>query len=65
MLVQRKFAGTPGTPDNMDELIDMGYRFISIGADVVGLSEYCKNLVTEFKKHFPGNKSIRGEGLNA
>ena len=49
----------------MDELIDMGYRFISIGADVVGLSEYCKNLVTEFKKHFPGNKSIRGEGLNA
>ena len=45
-----KFAGTPGTPDNLDELIDMGYRFIPMGADVVGLSEYCSSLVAEFQK---------------
>lgn len=45
-----KFAGTPGTPANLDELIDMGYRFISMGADVVGLSQYCSGLVAEFSK---------------
>lgn len=46
-----KFAGTPGTPDNLDELIGMGYRFISMGADVVGLSQYCKDVMNEFRKH--------------
>lgn len=49
-----KFAGTPGNPDNLDELIKMGYRFISMGADVVGLSEYCKGIVAEFQKRLGG-----------
>jgi len=39
-----KFAGAMGTPSNMPELIDMGYRFINIGADVLGLSNYCREL---------------------
>lgn len=43
-----KFAGTIGSPENLDELIDMGYRFINIGADVIGLNDYCKNLMMEF-----------------
>lgn len=43
-----KFAGTVGSPDNMTELIKMGYRFISIGADVVGLSQYFCHLVEAF-----------------
>ena len=36
-----KFAGTVGNPANRQDLIDMGYRFISMGADVVGLAIYC------------------------
>ena len=44
-----KFAGTVGSPGNLQELLDMGYRFISIGADVVGLSGYFKQIVSGFK----------------
>ena len=36
-----KYAGAVGGPGNRQELIDMGYTFISMGADVVGLSQYC------------------------
>jgi len=39
-----KFAGTVGTVDNLPELMDMGYRFINIGADVLGLVDYFKNI---------------------
>lgn len=35
-----KFAGTVGSVANMAELTAMGYSFISLGADVVGLSQY-------------------------
>ena len=45
-----KFAGTPGSPANIDGLIEMGYRFISMGADVVGLSQYCQGVAAEFRK---------------
>lgn len=49
-LAHGKFAGTMGDPDNIDELLDMGYRFINMGADVIGLNEYCRGLVAEFEK---------------
>ncbi len=39
-----KFAGTVGTIANRQELIDEGYTFISIGADVVGLGAYCAGI---------------------
>ncbi|MFA5865798.1 MAG: aldolase/citrate lyase family protein [Phycisphaerae bacterium] len=57
-----KFAGTVGSLANCKELIQMGYQFISIGADVLGLSQYCQNIVTEFGK-LPGHaaKSIYGQ----
>ena len=45
-----KFAGTVGGLDNIQELIRMGYQFLSIGADVVGLGEYFRRLVTGFKE---------------
>lgn len=45
-----KFAGTVASAGNMDELIGLGYRFLSMGADVVGLSQYCKGIVAEFAK---------------
>jgi len=44
-----KYAATTGSIDNLNELIDMGYKFISVGADVVGLSAYCRELVKGFK----------------
>lgn len=40
-----KFAGTVGSPANFDSLVEMGYTFISTGADVVGLWQYYKDLV--------------------
>lgn len=43
-----KFAGTVGGPGNFRELVDMGYRFISMGADVVGLSNYCREMASAF-----------------
>ncbi|WP_114299943.1 HpcH/HpaI aldolase family protein [Anaerobacterium chartisolvens] len=46
-----KFAGTVGSVANRCELISEGYRFISIGADVVGLAEYCGGVAKEFSGH--------------
>lgn len=43
-----KFAGTVGGPDNLKELVDMGYQYISVGADVVGIAEYFKSIVKLF-----------------
>lgn len=39
-----KFAGTVGGSGNFDELVKMGYTFISTGADVVALWQYCLDL---------------------
>jgi 4-hydroxy-2-oxoheptanedioate aldolase len=44
-----KFAGTPGNVNNVGELIEMGYRFIPMGADVVGLCPYCDSQMAAFK----------------
>lgn len=43
-----KFAGTTCGPDDIEEYADMGYQFLNIGADVVGLIRYCSELVTRF-----------------
>ena len=56
-----KFAGTVGSTANMDELIALGYRFLSLGADVIALSQYCKGIMAEFeKKAAVETKSIYG-----
>jgi len=39
-----KFAGTVGGPGNFDELVAMGYTFISTGADVVALAKYYREM---------------------
>ncbi len=44
-----KFAGTVGGPGNFDALVDMGYTFISTGADVVGLWSYYQDLYSKIK----------------
>lgn len=43
-----KIAATTGSIEKLDEFKAMGYRFINVGADVVGLSGYCHNLMTKF-----------------
>ena len=43
-----KFAATVGGPGNLAELKEMGYHFISMGADVVGVKNYCQELLSAF-----------------
>ena len=43
-----KFAATSGSIEKLDEFLSLGYQFVNIGADVVGLSHYCKTLVSRF-----------------
>ncbi|MCD4670370.1 MAG: aldolase [Actinomycetia bacterium] len=46
-----KFAGTPtGSPERTKKLLDMGYRFLSAGADIVFLRESFLKLKSEFKE---------------
>ena len=45
-----KFAGTTGNPENFDELAEMGYRFIPVGADVTALSAHFKDLIARLGK---------------
>lgn len=42
-----KFAGTVGNAGNFQELVDMGYHFINVGADVVGLCGYFTEILTK------------------
>lgn len=49
-----KYAGTPGSLDTLNDLVGMGYRFISIGADVVGLTSYFSAMVSEYRKLISG-----------
>lgn len=44
-----KFAATVGSIDNVEELYAMGYDFVSLGADVVGLKNFCTNIVQTMK----------------
>ena len=39
-----KFAGTVGGPGNFKELVEMGYTFINVGADVIALGNYFRNI---------------------
>jgi 4-hydroxy-2-oxoheptanedioate aldolase len=53
-----KFAATVGGIGNMNELIDMGYTFINIGADVIGLNQYCNSLISGFNQNIADRKKI-------
>jgi len=59
-----KFAATTGSIQNATELISMGYQFINIGADVIGLCNYCSKLVVDFenlkRSKEEGNKNAFG-----
>ncbi len=49
-----KFAGTTGGVANVGEYVDMGYRFVSIGADVYAVGANCQELLEEFAKQVSG-----------
>ena len=49
-----KFAGTVGgVGDAFDELVEMGYQFINVGADVIALTRYFDDLARQLAK-LPG-----------
>lgn len=52
-----KWAATVGNPDNMRELIGLGYQFISIGADVIALGNNCRALMQLFTSKQPASES--------
>ncbi len=43
-----KFAGTVGNAKSLPGLVEIGYRFISVGADVLGLGDYFRALASGF-----------------
>jgi 4-hydroxy-2-oxoheptanedioate aldolase len=49
-----KFAGTVGNPKNRQELIDMGYQFINLGADVLTWGNWCMETIAACKKQDSG-----------
>jgi 4-hydroxy-2-oxoheptanedioate aldolase len=55
-----KFAATTGSIDRLEEFIALGYKFVSVGADVVGVSQYCTSLVSKFKKDATATPAIQG-----
>ena len=55
-----KFAGTVASPANLDELIGMGYRFLSLGADVIALGQYCQAMAAEFSKRQASGAAVGG-----
>jgi 4-hydroxy-2-oxoheptanedioate aldolase len=44
-----KFAGTVATPATLEALYAEGYRFLSMGADVLGLGSYYRELAAGFQ----------------
>ncbi|MDF2716111.1 MAG: aldolase [Paenibacillus sp.] len=64
-----KFAGTVGSTGNAEELVAMGYRFISVGADVIALTQYFRGIVGELHKQDAGRvRSVyadRAEGVSS
>ena len=44
-----KMAGTVGGVGNFKQLEEMGYNFINVGADVIGLANYYKDIVSKLK----------------
>ena len=47
-LAKGKFAGTTGPVGSVPEFLSLGYRFLGIGADVLGLAPYFGGLVKDF-----------------
>ncbi|MDR6550490.1 aldolase/citrate lyase family protein [Paenibacillus qinlingensis] len=56
-----KYAGTVGSPSNMDDLVAMGYQFVSVGADVVGFGQYLSGIASSINRSSgTGTDSVYG-----
>jgi 4-hydroxy-2-oxoheptanedioate aldolase len=42
-----KYAGTVGSPASIKGLVDMGYRFVGMGADVLAVMDYCRKMLAD------------------
>ena len=45
-----KFAGIPASIGEVSAMAEMGYRFFALGADVLGMWEYTKEIMEGFRK---------------
>jgi 4-hydroxy-2-oxoheptanedioate aldolase len=45
-----KLAGTVTSPETIEEYVAMGYRYLCMGADVLGLNRYCEEMASAFRK---------------
>ena len=53
-----KWSATPSAPHGIRDKIDLGYRFLSVGADVVGLRQYFDGNVKAFEQAgYPGTET--------
>lgn len=52
-----KIAATTGSIDRLAEFVGLGYRFVSVGADVVGVNTYCQSLVNTFDQVRAGSRA--------
>jgi 4-hydroxy-2-oxoheptanedioate aldolase len=48
-----KFAGTVCSPESAARMVDLGYTFLSFGADVVGMRQYALDLTRRFNEMVP------------
>jgi 4-hydroxy-2-oxoheptanedioate aldolase len=58
-----KWAGTVANAANYDELVETGYRFLSCGADVAGLTEYCSATFSVFSSAPRKSPTLYGNDL--
>ncbi|MFH0964247.1 MAG: aldolase/citrate lyase family protein [Planctomycetota bacterium] len=45
-----KFAGVPAAPEQIEEMVALGYRFLALGSDVGAVGRYCGDVIGEFRK---------------
>jgi 4-hydroxy-2-oxoheptanedioate aldolase len=45
-----KFAGIPASLQSMEEMIDLGYQFLALGADVIALHDYTNQMINRFRE---------------
>jgi 4-hydroxy-2-oxoheptanedioate aldolase len=60
-----KFAGTVGSTSNLADLTAMGYNFVSVGADVVGMGQYLSGIASSLNRSTgAGTDSVYGSTKN-
>jgi 4-hydroxy-2-oxoheptanedioate aldolase len=61
-----KIAGTVGSPANVQEYFNMGYRFVSMGADVLGLAAWYREILAGYAAiEVPGDSPASANGAVA